>query len=74
MTEQELLRDCLVRLGQSGLNFMLVESMADDYWGVPRSSHDIDFVIEYESKAQSGLSNCGELVCLIPHSGTPMSL
>lgn len=50
MTEQELLRDCLVRLGQSGLNYMLVGSMAGNYWGIPRSTHDIDFVIEYEAK------------------------
>ena len=26
---------------------MLVGSMAGNYWGVPRSTHDIDFVIEY---------------------------
>ena len=27
---------------------MLVGSMAGNYWGVPRSTHDIDFVIEYD--------------------------
>ena len=50
MTEQELLKDCLVRLDQSGINYMLVGSMAGNYWGIPRSTHDIDFVIEYEAK------------------------
>ncbi len=50
MTEQELLKDCLVRLGQSGISYMLVGSMAGNYWGIPRSTHDIDFVIEYEAE------------------------
>lgn len=26
---------------------MLVGSMAGNFWGIPRSTHDIDFVIEY---------------------------
>ena len=38
MTEQELLKDCLVRLDQSGINYMLVGSMAGNYWGIPRST------------------------------------
>ena len=50
MTEQELLADCLKRLNQSGLPYMLVGSMASNYWGVPRSTHDIDFVIQFDSK------------------------
>ena len=49
MTETELLIDCLRRLEQSGIAYMLVGSMAGNYWGVPRSTHDIDFAIEYES-------------------------
>ncbi len=47
MTEEELLVDCLKRLERAGINYMLVGSMAGSYWGVPRSTHDIDFVIEY---------------------------
>ena len=50
MTEQELLVDCLRRLEGLGIDYMLVGSMAGNYWGVPRSTHDIDFVIEYEVK------------------------
>jgi hypothetical protein len=49
MTEQELLQDCLRRLSNSGIEYMLVGSMAGNYWGIPRSTHDIDFVIEYEA-------------------------
>lgn len=47
MTEETLLIDCLRRLEGSGVDYMLVGSMAGNYWGVPRSTHDIDFVIEY---------------------------
>lgn len=50
MTEQELLSDCLSRLQQANLSYMLVGSMASNYWGVPRSTHDIDFVIEYAAE------------------------
>ena len=49
MTEQELLQDCLRRLSDSGIEYMLVGSMSGNYWGIPRSTHDIDFVIEYEA-------------------------
>ena len=48
MTEQELLQDCLRRLSGAGLKYMLVGSMAGNYWGIPRSTHDIDFVIQYQ--------------------------
>lgn len=48
MTESELLVDCLRRLEKAGIKYMLVGSMAGNYWGVPRSTHDIDFVVEYD--------------------------
>lgn len=48
MTEEDLLVDCLRRLEGSGIDYMLVGSMAGNFWGVPRSTHDIDFVIEYD--------------------------
>ena len=48
MNEQELLVDCLERLNQTGIQYMLVGSMASNYWGIPRSTHDIDFVVEYD--------------------------
>ena len=34
---------------------MLVGSMAGNYWGVPRSTHDIDFVIEYDETQVSSI-------------------
>jgi hypothetical protein len=43
--EKELLIDCLERLNGSGIPYMLTGSMASNYWGIPRSTHDIDFVL-----------------------------
>jgi len=45
-TEQKLLTDCLVRLERAGVAYMLAGSMASNYWGVPRTTHDLDFVKE----------------------------
>jgi hypothetical protein len=44
-TEKELLIDCLRRLNASGLAYMLTGSMASNYWGIPRTTHDLDFVV-----------------------------
>jgi len=46
MTEQELLLDCLKRLNRAGLTYYLTGSMASNYWGIPRTTHDLDFVIQ----------------------------
>lgn len=45
MTERELLADCLRRLNRLGIPYMLTGSMASNYWGVPRTTHDLDFVV-----------------------------
>lgn len=55
MTEQELLQDCLRRLNQSSISYMLVGSMASNYWGIPRSTHDIDFVVQYSDEDVEGI-------------------
>ena len=46
MTERELLVDCLRRLNQAGISYMLTGSMVSNYWGIPRTTHDLDFVIQ----------------------------
>ena len=46
MTEQELLVDCLRRLNRIALTYYLTGSMASNYWGIPRTTHDLDFVIQ----------------------------
>lgn len=51
MTERELLIDCLRRLNGAGLSYMLTGSMASNYWGIPRTTHDLDFVIQMPPSA-----------------------
>ncbi len=46
MNERELLVDCLRRLNRTGVVYYLTGSMASNYWGVPRSTHDLDFVVQ----------------------------
>jgi hypothetical protein len=46
MTEQQLLVDALQRLNRADLAYMLTGSMASNYWGIPRTTHDLDFVIQ----------------------------
>ena len=45
MNERELLVDCLRRLNRSGVTYYLTGSMASNYWGIPRTTHDLDFVV-----------------------------
>lgn len=51
MTERELLVDCLRRLNGAELVYLLTGSMASNYWGIPRSTHDLDFVIQLPPSA-----------------------
>lgn len=46
MTEQQLLVDALQRLNRAEVAYMLTGSMASNYWGIPRTTHDLDFVIQ----------------------------
>lgn len=43
--ERDLLVDTLERLNRLPLSYMLVGSMASNVWGIPRSTHDLDFVL-----------------------------
>jgi len=51
MTEQELLVDCLRRLNRTGITYYLTGSMASNFWGIPRTTHDLDFVIQLPPSA-----------------------
>lgn len=51
MTERELLIDCLRRLNRTGVTYMLTGSMASNYWGIPRTTHDLDFLIQLPPSA-----------------------
>ena len=55
MTERELLIDCLERLNRIGLVYYLTGSMASNYWGVPRSTHDLDFVVQMPASSVPAL-------------------
>jgi len=56
MTEKELLADCLRRLNRTGVPYMLTGSMASNYWGIPRTTHDLDFVVQLPERAVSALA------------------
>jgi len=45
MTENEFLQECLRRLNRIAVDYMLTGSMASNFWGMPRLTHDVDFVI-----------------------------
>jgi hypothetical protein len=47
-TESEFLVDVLARLHTAGVEYMLTGSMASNFWGVPRTTHDLDFVLVLE--------------------------
>ncbi len=56
MTEQELLADCLRRLNRLGLAYMLTGSMASNAWGIPRTTHDLDFVLQIPPSQTAALA------------------
>ena len=51
MNERELLVDCLRRLNRSAITYYLTGSMASNYWGIPRTTHDLDFVVQLSDAA-----------------------
>lgn len=51
MNERELLVDCLRRLNRSRVVYYLTGSMASNYWGIPRTTHDLDFVVQLSDPA-----------------------
>ncbi len=46
MTEQELTIDAVRRLSRARIAYLLTGSMASNYWGIPRTTHDLDFVVQ----------------------------
>ncbi|MDO9540861.1 MAG: hypothetical protein Q7J98_00880 [Kiritimatiellia bacterium] len=51
MTEKALLIDTLRRLNRTGISYMLTGSMASNYWGIPRTTHDLDYVVQLPESA-----------------------
>jgi len=46
VTEQELAIDAIRRLNRTGLAYFLTGAMAGNYWGIPRTTHNLDFVVQ----------------------------
>lgn len=44
-SESQFLVDVLGRLNLASVDYMLTGSMASNYWGIPRTTHDLDFVL-----------------------------
>lgn len=44
-SEVEFLVDVLGRLNTARVDYMLTGSMASNFWGIPRTTHDLDFVL-----------------------------
>lgn len=38
--------DCLQRLNRIQIDYMLTGSMVSNFWGIPRTTHDLDFVVQ----------------------------
>jgi hypothetical protein len=51
MNERELLVDCLRRLNRAAVVYYLTGSMASNYWGIPRTTHGLDFVMQLPMSA-----------------------
>ncbi len=47
-TEREFLVEVLTRLNSANVDYMLTGSMASNFWGTPRTTHDLDFVLLLE--------------------------
>ncbi|HXG10632.1 MAG TPA: hypothetical protein VNK04_12795 [Gemmataceae bacterium] len=43
--EQEFLKDVIARLEKTGLPYALTGSIASNFWGIPRTTHDVDVVV-----------------------------
>jgi hypothetical protein len=46
VNQDTLLLDTLIRLDRAGVSYMVTGSMASNFWGIPRTTHDLDFVIQ----------------------------
>ncbi len=57
MTEQEFAIDAIRRLDRSGIAYLLTGAMASNYWGMARTTHDLDFVVQLSPDAIPKLVN-----------------
>lgn len=43
--EQEFLEDIVVRVERTGIPYAITGSIASNFWGIPRTTHDVDVVV-----------------------------
>jgi hypothetical protein len=43
--EQEFLKDVVARLEKIGVDYAVTGSIASNFWGIPRTTHDVDIVV-----------------------------
>lgn len=43
--EQEFLKDAVARLEKTGVAYAVTGSVASNFWGIPRTTHDVDIVV-----------------------------
>ncbi len=55
MSQSQLLKDVSAALERAGVKYMLTGSWASGYYGEPRSTHDVDIVIEVSVDAVDAL-------------------
>jgi hypothetical protein len=49
--EQEFLKDVIARLETTGVTYALTGSIASNFWGIPRTTHDVDVVVVLDTAA-----------------------
>jgi hypothetical protein len=57
VTELELFIDSIRRLNSAGTPYAVTGSMASNHWGIPRSTHDLDFVVQISESDDRGIAN-----------------
>ena len=55
MTESELAKIVITHLEESGVDYVLVGGIAYNFYGIPRSTNDADFVVSIEGHALDAL-------------------
>ncbi len=51
MTQEEFAIDAILRLNRSGVAYFVTGAMASNYWGIPRTTHDLDFVVQLSAES-----------------------
>jgi hypothetical protein len=51
VTEEEFAIDAIRRLNRSGIAYFVTGAIASNYWGIPRTTHDLDFVVQLSAES-----------------------